>query len=140
MWAVPVLDCHLDPVPWCGAGPLVHDFMTSFIDDRDSGALLVTHFTLLLGMAAPLWLCGALADPAQAASGSVAGGSALPPAALAGMLIIGALGKGGGGAHFTPCYPCSSGIGCQSSQGVLSWERAFRSCLSFAACHTHLQA
>ncbi len=31
------------------AGPRIHEFMTSFIDSRDAGALLVSHFSLLAG-------------------------------------------------------------------------------------------
>ena len=30
-------------------GPKIHRFMTSFIDSRDAGALLVSHFSLLAG-------------------------------------------------------------------------------------------
>ena len=30
--------------------------MMAFIDSRDGGLLLVSHFSLLLGMAAPVWL------------------------------------------------------------------------------------
>lgn len=30
-------------------GPKIHRFMTSFIDSRDAGALLVSHFSLLGG-------------------------------------------------------------------------------------------
>ena len=30
-------------------GPRIHEFMTSFIDSRDAGALLVSHFSLLAG-------------------------------------------------------------------------------------------
>lgn len=32
-------------------GPKIHEFMTSFIDSRDAGALLVSHFSLLAGRA-----------------------------------------------------------------------------------------
>lgn len=38
------------------AGPCIHSFMTAFIDSRDQGLLLISHFSLLLGMAVPLWL------------------------------------------------------------------------------------
>ena len=73
--------------------------MTSFIDSRDSGVVLVTHFTLLLGMAVPLWLSDALALPHD--SGPMAAGGAairdnaavgpVPvwPAGVAGIMIIG---------------------------------------------------
>ncbi len=30
-------------------GPRVHAFMTAFIDSRDAGAVLVSHFSLLAG-------------------------------------------------------------------------------------------
>ena len=30
-------------------GPKIDEFMTSFIDSRDAGALLVSHFSLLAG-------------------------------------------------------------------------------------------
>eukprot|EP00887_Chlorella_sp_A99_P003364 scaffold26.g3364.t1 len=59
----------------------LHRFLTSFTDARDGGLLLVTHFSLLLGMAAPLWLCGGAPEPGRR--------PALPPAALSGMLILG---------------------------------------------------
>jgi len=34
----------------------IHSFMSSFIDSRDQGAFYVTHMTLLLGLAIPIWL------------------------------------------------------------------------------------
>ena len=35
----------------------IHRFMSSFVDDRDTqGVLYVTHITLLLGLAVPIWL------------------------------------------------------------------------------------
>ena len=34
----------------------IHSFMSSFIDSRDEGAFYVTHMTLLLGLAIPIWL------------------------------------------------------------------------------------
>ncbi|KAK9795962.1 hypothetical protein WJX73_008372 [Symbiochloris irregularis] len=37
-------------------GARIHSFMTAFIDSRDCGLLLISHFSLLLGMAAPIWL------------------------------------------------------------------------------------
>ena len=40
--------------PWIG--PRIHGFMTAFIDSRDQGLLLISHFSLLIGMAVPLWL------------------------------------------------------------------------------------
>jgi len=32
-----------------GVGPRVHAFMTAFLDSRDAGAVLVSHFSLLAG-------------------------------------------------------------------------------------------
>ena len=40
-------------VPFLGAR--IHAFMTAFIDSRDAGALLVSHFSLLAG-ACLIWL------------------------------------------------------------------------------------
>jgi dolichol kinase len=64
-------------------GPPIHAFMARFVDDRDSGALLVSHFSLLAGMAGPVWMSGA----ASATS------TPLPDAApaLAGVVALGAL-------------------------------------------------
>jgi dolichol kinase len=63
-----------------GVSARVHAFMGSFVDARDSGLVFVSHFALLLGMAAPVWLSGALAG----------GGEWRPwPGALAGILILG---------------------------------------------------
>lgn len=38
-------------------GAAVEQFMQDFVDERDSGVIYVTHFTLLLGLAVPMWLC-----------------------------------------------------------------------------------
>jgi len=43
-------------LPLWGVGSAVSSFMGRFVDARDQGALLVSHFSLLLGMAGPLWL------------------------------------------------------------------------------------
>ncbi|KAI5083285.1 hypothetical protein GOP47_0003503 [Adiantum capillus-veneris] len=40
------------------AGEAVHKFMTAFTDTRDSDLLIISHFSLLLGCALPLWLSG----------------------------------------------------------------------------------
>ena len=48
-----------------GVGPALHSFMTAFIDSRDRGLLLVSHFSLLLGMAAPVWLSVAYLPPSS---------------------------------------------------------------------------
>ncbi|CAN1837434.1 Dolichol kinase EVAN [Linum perenne] len=37
-------------------GQLVHQFMNAFTDHRDSDLLIVSHFSLLLGCALPIWL------------------------------------------------------------------------------------
>eukprot|EP00775_Hariotina_reticulata_P005752 gene5753-5992_t len=37
-------------------GQAVQHFMQDFVDERDSGVIYVTHFTLLLGLAIPMWL------------------------------------------------------------------------------------
>ncbi|CAK0785366.1 hypothetical protein CVIRNUC_008574 [Coccomyxa viridis] len=47
-------------------GPKIHEFMTSFIDSRDAGALLVSHFSLLAGMAAPVWVSAVSSTPVGA--------------------------------------------------------------------------
>lgn len=36
--------------------PMIHQYMTAFTDSRDSGPVIITHFTLLLGMAIPIWI------------------------------------------------------------------------------------
>jgi dolichol kinase len=38
-------------------GAAVQQFMQKFVDERDAGAIYITHFTLLLGLAVPMWLC-----------------------------------------------------------------------------------
>jgi dolichol kinase len=43
------------------------------VDERDAGPLYVTHFTLLLGLAAPVWLAARL--PCGARGGGSGGGS-----------------------------------------------------------------
>lgn len=67
----------------------VHGFMTAFTDGRDVGPVFVTHFALLLGMAVPVWL-----ELRPAGAGAGAGGpspdQSAGPAALAGILILGA--------------------------------------------------
>ena len=46
------------------AGDHIHRFMTSFTDGRDVGVLLVSHFSLLTGMAVPIWLSSITTTPA----------------------------------------------------------------------------
>ena len=40
----------------CPFGSYVHSALEVFLDDKDSGALILTHVYLLLGLALPLWL------------------------------------------------------------------------------------
>jgi dolichol kinase len=61
-------------------GPAIHALMAPFADHRDSGALLLSHFSLLLGVAAPLWLAPRL--------GGIGTAAALP--AWAGIVALGA--------------------------------------------------
>ncbi|CAK9158538.1 unnamed protein product [Ilex paraguariensis] len=43
-------------------GHLVHQFMNAFTDHRDSDLLIVSHFSLLLGCAIPIWLSSGFND------------------------------------------------------------------------------
>ncbi|KAK6926732.1 hypothetical protein RJ641_008451 [Dillenia turbinata] len=43
-------------------GPLVHQFMNAFTDHRDSELLIVSHFSLLLGCALPIWMSSGFND------------------------------------------------------------------------------
>ncbi|KAL0390076.1 UNVERIFIED_CONTAM: Dolichol kinase EVAN [Sesamum calycinum] len=43
-------------------GHLVHQFMNAFTDHRDSDLLIVSHFSLLLGCALPIWLSSGFSD------------------------------------------------------------------------------
>ncbi|KAL2454012.1 phosphatidate cytidylyltransferase family protein [Abeliophyllum distichum] len=43
-------------------GHLVHQFMNAFTDHRDSDLLIVSHFSLLLGCALPIWLSSGVID------------------------------------------------------------------------------
>ena len=60
-------------------GPAVQAYMGRFVDSRDSGPIYVTHFTLLLGLAGPIWLAGALqhggAGPLPVALCALCGGA-----------------------------------------------------------------
>ena len=49
------------------AGPPLHKFMMSFTDGRDSGLLLVSHFSLLTGCAVSVWLALSLQPPGASA-------------------------------------------------------------------------
>ncbi|BDA46982.1 probable dolichol kinase at C-terminar half [Coccomyxa sp. Obi] len=63
-------------------GPKIHRFMTSFIDSRDAGALLVSHFSLLAGMAAPVWLSAVSSTPSSGCVPDLA-------TAFSGIMILG---------------------------------------------------
>ncbi|XP_009594149.1 dolichol kinase EVAN isoform X2 [Nicotiana tomentosiformis] len=43
-------------------GHLVHQFMNAFTDHRDTDLLIVSHFSLLLGCALPIWLSSGFND------------------------------------------------------------------------------
>jgi dolichol kinase len=43
----------------------VHLFMNEFIDDKDSGTAILSHFYLLTGCAAAVWLEGLVLSPFQ---------------------------------------------------------------------------
>ncbi|RVX20362.1 Dolichol kinase EVAN [Vitis vinifera] len=43
-------------------GQLVHQFMNAFTDHRDSNLLVVSHFSLLLGCALPIWMSSGYND------------------------------------------------------------------------------
>ncbi|EOY34458.1 hypothetical protein QUC31_018434 [Theobroma cacao] len=43
-------------------GQLVHQFMSAFTDHRDSDLLIVSHFSLLLGCALPIWMSSGFND------------------------------------------------------------------------------
>ncbi|KAL6979375.1 dolichol kinase [Sarracenia purpurea var. burkii] len=43
-------------------GHLVHQFMNAFTDHRDSDLLVVSHFSLLLGCALPIWMSSGFND------------------------------------------------------------------------------
>ncbi|XP_020532622.1 dolichol kinase EVAN isoform X2 [Jatropha curcas] len=45
--------------PW---GQLIHQFMNAFTDHRDSDLLIVSHFSLLLGCALPIWMSSGYND------------------------------------------------------------------------------
>ncbi|XP_074584915.1 dolichol kinase EVAN isoform X2 [Curcuma longa] len=43
-------------------GHIIHHFMNAFTDHRDSDILIVSHFSLLLGCALPIWMSSGLND------------------------------------------------------------------------------
>ena len=67
-------------------GRAVARVFAPFADERDAGALVLSPFSLLLGMAAPVWM----AAPPEQADGHAGGGAArLPLCAWAGILALG---------------------------------------------------
>jgi dolichol kinase len=37
-------------------GEIIHKFMTTFIDQKDTGTAILSHIYLLIGCALPVWL------------------------------------------------------------------------------------
>ena len=72
-------------------GPAVHAFMARFVDGRDAGAVLVSHFSLLAGMAAPVWMAAAGARRDELAPDARLTPPSVAAAALAGIVALGAL-------------------------------------------------
>ena len=74
------------------AGEKIHHFMISFTDGRDSGLLLVSHFSLLTGMAVPVWL-STLSPAADESRAGLPGITSMlrgvPLPALAGIMALG---------------------------------------------------
>ncbi|KAG0628467.1 hypothetical protein M758_1G029100 [Ceratodon purpureus] len=63
--------CRIPPL-----GEKIHTFLEAFTDSRDSGVLIISHFSLLLGCAIPVWLSSTTAEDR-------------PLAAYAGILSLG---------------------------------------------------
>ncbi|KAG6547933.1 hypothetical protein Mapa_010753 [Marchantia paleacea] len=66
---------RIGKLPPCGH--LIERFMVAFTDHRDSGSLIISHFSLLLGCALPVWLNSGAGDR--------------PLAAYAGILSLGVM-------------------------------------------------
>ncbi|KAG5834526.1 dolichol kinase [Anguilla rostrata] len=64
-------------------GQLLRQLLTLFLDERDSGPLILTHIYLLLGMSLPIWLFPGPCAP----KGSLPGAGGLVP--YAGVLSVG---------------------------------------------------
>ncbi|KAG7268205.1 hypothetical protein CRUP_022894 [Coryphaenoides rupestris] len=64
-------------------GQLLRQLLTLFLDERDSGPLILTHVYLLLGMSLPIWLFPGLCAP----KGILPGAGGLVP--YAGVLAVG---------------------------------------------------
>lgn len=62
-----------------------HSTAQAFVDARDAGPIYVTHFTLLLGLATPMWLAAALPPSSSPAVGTLQ--RAL--CGLSGIMVIG---------------------------------------------------
>jgi dolichol kinase len=72
-----------------GISTRVHSFMGSFVDERDSGVIFITHFALLVGMALPVWLSNAMDIDTSSSINSKVTIDTIWPAALAGILATG---------------------------------------------------
>ncbi|XP_033851257.3 dolichol kinase-like [Acipenser ruthenus] len=64
-------------------GQLLRQLLTLFLDERDSGPLILTHIYLLLGVSLPIWLFPGPCTP----KGTLPGAGALVP--YAGVLAVG---------------------------------------------------
>jgi len=68
----------------------IHDSLESvfgrFIDERDGGPVYITHLTLLLGIALPLWMNGADGWESEGTKGKAKGGWII---GLSGLVILG---------------------------------------------------
>ncbi|KAG7477292.1 hypothetical protein MATL_G00092480 [Megalops atlanticus] len=64
-------------------GQLLRQLLTLFLDERDSGPLILTHIYLLMGMSLPVWLFPGPCAP----KGSLSGAGGLVP--YAGVLAVG---------------------------------------------------
>ncbi|XP_077050494.1 dolichol kinase [Siphateles boraxobius] len=64
-------------------GPPLRCLLTLFLDERDSGPLILTHIYLLLGVALPIWLSPGTCTP----KGGLGGAGGLVP--YAGVLAVG---------------------------------------------------
>jgi len=76
-----------------GVSKYIDNFMGSFVDERDAGVVYVTHFTLLLGMALPVWLSNATMGKKNTSSDNssklLASNNMFWPASMAGVLATG---------------------------------------------------
>ncbi|CAD7701554.1 unnamed protein product [Ostreobium quekettii] len=72
-------------------GPAIHQFMAQFTDVRDCGPIIWTHASLLIGMAAPLWMAPLDVNAGTDASGTILSSSSFLPlcASLSGIVSLG---------------------------------------------------